>query len=110
MVVRRIGINPKRVNPNSVLKQGYKKGRGGFYIANNARSVKPLLTALKDNDAMVRGRAALAFGEWGKKVPRGGWIRADPEVKAALKIALNDEDESVRENASWALVKLGYKV
>ena len=62
----------------------------------DARSVDPIIGALKDEDQGVRYRAAEALGQ----------IKNTTAVDALIE-ALNDEDGDVRQKAAWALGEIG---
>jgi HEAT repeat protein len=62
----------------------------------DARSVDPIIGALKDEDQGVRYRAAEALGQ----------LKNATALDALIE-ALNDEDGDVREMAAWALGEIG---
>lgn len=55
-------------------------------------TIKPLISALKDDDEGVRGNAALSLG-----------LLCDPKAVEPLIKALKDNHENVRKNATFAL-------
>lgn len=74
-------------------------GRGALKALDDPDLVETLTQALsKDSDALVRRSAALALGKFG------------PDAKsalAALEAAVDDPNVTVRQNAAWALGRIG---
>jgi HEAT repeat protein len=58
-------------------------------------ALSPLLHAIKDDEPMVRQTAAWALGRLG-----------DPRATGALKVAVNDKDNHVKESAREAVERL----
>jgi len=95
------GVAPVRKHSDRGLAGSVKNyfGRVEKYVVKNAKyhiAVWPLLSALKDKDALVRIKAAGELGNIG-----------NPRAVEPLIAALKDKNKTVRFNAAEALGKIG---
>lgn len=94
-------------DPDPMVREKAVTAFAAIKLPDGADKSGPLVTAVKDDDALVRRAAVAALGGASSASPASPASSASPGVVEALSSALADADDAVRVEALTALARSG---